>query len=379
MYIVKNTIQTGNVKWSDYEIKKEFLTQKDIEETKKFVKEYQEQYANLPYLNPKNDEDFVKSVNYFLSVDCNLESLGTYAKGKNNYLSKNGINEISFAAIVYISKIQEKLAELENLINKSEQSFVKKENVKQIIKEIETWNDRYNELKEKLAKITPKTTDSQDTIKDIAEIDFSKQNAIIFLRPTPSSKTLYETGLMKNGNSKNHEISEEGKKYLKKILKNLSNNTIELKTGYHNFTAKLRRKLPSGNAIDLTIGEKNVERASEPDSEARVIMIRLNVRQENKKKIGIGNNHGVILVISPFEVNFSNEKNSYAQMISIIDENKEAIEEIMDAFQNPNTPKEVLQQYIADSFGLLNELISDQPNTPLIDNENMQVSRGGRK
>lgn len=243
--------------------------------------------------------------------------------------------------------------------------------------QLEYWINKYSEY-----SITKEMKEPyhQYTIEEIQNIDFGYKNAIIFLEGE-NGMTLYEEGMLNNGLNKNNTFQKESQKDLASIIKNCVNGGKEVLHSYSRFrrtiketTASAHGLMPSKRLNPFKVAGHNLERLSEATSAARVTIINLSQMPEiNKKKIGILPNNTVILVIGAHEVGKSSNETYYSAMRREAFENEEKIKTIIDAFENPQTPKETLLKYIANSYGLLEKILGGEPPQP------QQPKRGGKQ
>ena len=346
-----------------------YLSNDELEDMKKFFQENQKKYSQITYIELDNTQaQLIELEEKFIEFEGSKDKLLNYDAHTNKIIPTNAQYN-QFALNTFKKIIKTKLAQLDTILKNTDNQLVKRKEVEQLREEIAKWTSKY-EYAVQLMEV--EITYRNHTVEEMEKIDFSNKNAIVFLRGE-SGKTIYEEGLITNGAETNFILPSTAKA-LKKILKNAINNTILLKTNYSSFSHIIKDKTTSGKEFYVEIQKKNLIRLSEPGSPARIAIIKLKLPQENKMKLGITPNNGVILVLGTFEVNYSKEGVAYSKMTNQARYYEEQIKKIMEIFENPDTPREVLLQYLADSYGLLESLIEEPPQ-PVPGGELKKVGR----
>ena len=358
-----------------------YLNEEELNEINELIKETHENYPTLSYVT-YTDERMFDLETIFINVNGNKEALLEHDKYCDNLLQTAEECE-KFIENTYIKLIKTKLEELSNLLHSNESNgLIKKERIVKLKEELELWSAEYLKYI-KMQEI--KTPYKIYTPEEIEKMDFSNRNAIVFLRGE-SGKTLYEEGLLVNGLNKNGVFQVKSGKEIKEIIKKAIYAGKDLiDPNYRKFRDEVEKNSSSKYVKasqrndHVVISEHILYRLSEPASNARVTVIKMDqLPNINREKIGISTDNTVVLVVGSHEVRFSSQKDrDYTKMRAEAEVYENKIKEIISLFENPNTPKEVLLKYIADSYGLLAHLI-DKPEQPqhTLEDEN---KRGGKK
>ena len=333
------------------------MSNDELKDIREFFQENQEKYSKITYIELDDKQaQLIDLEEKFVEYEGSKEKLLNYDKHTNKLLTTNEQYN-QFALNTFKKIIKTKLNQLDNFLKNADNQLVKRKEIEQLKEEIAKWTAKY-EYAVQLMNV--EITYRNYTVE---EVDFSNKNAIIFLRGE-SGKTLYEEGLITNGDNQAGIISPLTCNNLKLMMQLLVNNTIELKSNsYGRMVDDVERKRPNGSWEKVIINGKKLKRASINSSQARIGLIRLNVAQENKLKLGIPSNQGIILVLGTFEIKMSNHEAAYNDISTQARHYEEQIQKIMAIFENPNTPREVLLQYLADSYGLVEKLI-EEPSQP---------------
>mgnify|MGYP003303146914 CR=1 FL=1 len=347
-----------------------YLSNDELEDTKKFFQENQEKYSQITYIELDNTQaQLIELEEKFIEFEGSKDKLLNYDAHTNKIIPTNAQYN-QFALNTFMKIIKTKLAQLDTILKNTDNQLVKRKEVEQLREEIAKWTSKY-EYAVQLMEV--EITYRNYTVDEMEKIDFSNKNAIVFLRGE-SGKTLYEEGLITNGFSQSNIISRETSESLVDIMKHMVNNTINLKTNYDRFIDDVKATKTNGEKAVVKIGDKILERASINHENARLALIRLTISTANKIKLGISPSNGVILVLGAFEVKLSKYLDVYSDISKQARHYEEQIKKIMEIFENPDTPREVLLQYLADSYGLLESLIEETPQ-PVPGGE---LKKGGR-
>ena len=358
--------------------KKCFLSKQELSEIKELIHNISEKYTTMTYTN-YDEEKILNLERVFIEYKGEKEKVINYDRYADNYFVTDDIyNE--FAENILKKLIKTKLEELVNLLENNQLSgLVKRSGIENSKNEIEMWVSKLEEfIEQKEFKIPYKNY----TVEEIDGLNFGNNNAIIFLKGE-LGKTLYEDGMFTNGQKQNGHMEIKSMKDLQKIIRNIYFNDKNLRTKYRKFKNDVQNnesiqssKKPSERKIPVEIADKILERLSEPDSKARISIIKIDtIPLENREKLGISSNNCVVLVLGSYEVNFNKESDTYGDMAKQAQFYEARIKKIISALENPNTPKEILLQYIADSYGLLEYIICNQNQINI--NQN-QYGIGGR-
>ena len=325
------------------------------------------------------DERIIDLEEKFIELNYMKERILNYDSHNNKLLQTNE-QYIQFIKNTYKKIIRKKIEDLkELLVICNNNGLIVRNKLISLKNEIDTIIQKYEH---ELLVTEIEQPYKEYTTEEVENLTFNNKNAIIFLNGEKDKK-LYEEGLLKNGENKNKIINESSRADLKLIMYLLVNNTIQLSnSSYGRFIDNIQYKRKNGSWDDVRINDKSLKRASLNHKQARISLIRLKVAEENKRKLGISSNQGVILILGAYEINFGNEEETYNQMFAEARYFEEKISKIMQIFENPNTPKETLLKYIADSYGLLQHLIegtSTQDLNQTIETEQTDKNkRGGR-
>lgn len=353
--------------------KRTFLSKEELFEIKQLIENIGKNYTDITYID-YIDEKILNLESKFLEYNCEKEKLINYDKYNDNcFMTDEQYND--FVENTFKKFIKIKLNELVNLLENSEISgLVKRSGIDKLKMELEMLINNYDEFII-LKQIKPSY--KIYTLEEVEGLSFGNNNVIFFLRGE-SGNTLYEDGMFKNGQMQNGHMEIGYMKDLPKIIRNIYYNDKNLRTRYRHFKNDVQdnestksSKKPSDRGIPVEIAGRILERVSEPASKARVSIIKIDtIPMENRKKLGISQNNCVVLVLGSYEVNFNRESDTYGEMAKEARLYESYIRKIISALENPNTPKETLLQYIADSYGLLEYIICGSSQVSVNENQN---------
>lgn len=363
-------IETLIEKYNQY-----YLSKEEFKEIKDMILDIQTNYPNLSYIT-YTDEEMLYLEEKFIELEGNKKSLINADKHNGNILGEDcdSFIENTFKKIIK-TKLEELQKELENATPK-----MKKGRIPKLMNELEFWIKKYNEYNANKEVTLPY---KQYTIEEIQNIDFEGRNMVVFLNGE-NGMTLYEEGILRNGSGKNGKFQDLNLKVLQSIMKNCVNGGKEIISSYHRFKDYVYQPtatnslstIHSKKGVPVKINDHYLYRLSEAATPVRVTVINLKVPDNNKNKIGIPLNNTVVLVISSYEVNVNNDSKDYANMRRETLRYEKEIKTIIDAFENPQTPKETLLGYIASSYGLLEKILGEQEPPQLQPEDGVKI--GGR-
>lgn len=351
-----------------------YLSQEEILELSELIRTIQENYPDLSYIQ-YTDERKRYLEERFEELDGDKERLIKAASYNNSQLEE-GYD--LFIENTFKKIIKTKLDEIISLLttNSKDIDQIKKDKIPNLRNQLEYWINKYSEY-----SITKEMKEPyhQYTIEEIQNIDFGNKNLIVFLNGK-NGKKLYEEGLLNNGLNKNGKIGPQNKKVLQSIMKNCVNGGIEILSSYSSFKDYVYKPTSTNSSSTIhskgdpvKISDHNLYRLSEASTPVRITIIALNLPDINKNKIGMSHTNTVVLVLSGYEVNRQNESKDYANMRREAEKYESEIKTIIDVFENPQTPKETLLKYIANSYGLLEKILGGESPQP------QQPKRGGKQ
>lgn len=353
-----------------------YMSQDEIQEVNELIRSAQESYPDLSYVE-YSDSRKIYLEERFEELDGNKERLINAATYNNSQLDEgyDFFIENTFKKI-----IKTKLEELIRLVNLNTDDLeqIKKGKIPNLRNQLEYWMKKYSEYT--ISKEI-KEPYRQYTIEDIQNIDFSNQNAIIFLNGE-NGITVYEEGFLKNGLNQNGTFQSESLDKARNVITKAVNATKEELTIDH---AKFASYVEDNNQGKGTSGTSKLKHANHLiinehflirlslGHEARVTAIDLNRMPEiNKKKIGISPEKTVLLIVGVHEVNHDRKSRSYGKMRNEARKYEDKISTIISVFENPWTPKETLLNHIASSYGLLVKITGKEPQ------QSKENKRGGK-
>lgn len=354
-----------------------YLSQEEILEVSELIRTIQENYPDLSYIQ-YTDERKRYLEERFEELDGDKERLIKAASYNNSQLEE-GYD--LFIENTFKKIIKTKLDEIISLLNPNSKDIdqIKKDKIPNLRNQLEYWINKYSEY-----SITKEMKEPyhQYTIEEIQNIDFGNKNAIIFLNGE-NGMTLYEEGLLKNGLNPNGTFQLQSKNKARDIIKKAVHASKgDLNIEHSKFTSYIENnnkgKKTAGTSKDkpanhAIISDHFLIRLSLGD-EARVSAIDLNrIPEINKQKIGITSEKTVLLVLGVHEVNHNKKSRHYGYMADEAAKYENKINTIVSVFENPQTPKETLLKYIANSYGLLEKILGGEPPRP------PQPKRGGKQ
>lgn len=353
-----------------------YLSREEIQEVNELIISIQENYADLSYVE-YSDPARIYLEERFVELDGNKERLINAARYNDTQLEEgyDAFIENTFKKI-----IKTKLDELMILVNNNTEDLelIKKGEIPNLKNQLEYWLNKYSEYSTTKEIKEPYR---QYTIEDIQNIDFSNQNAIIFLNGE-NGMTLYEEGILHNGLNQNGSVQTPAiSKAADVIKKAVTASREHLNPNHSKFASYIEKNRPSKNDAGTSkdkpnnhvmIADHYLIRLSSGDA-ARVSAIELNNTPDvNKEKIGIHREKNVLLIIGLREINHNQKSKEYGRMIDEAKEHENTIMEIVQAFENPNTSKEILLGYIARSYGILEKILNGKST------RHSQPRRGGK-
>lgn len=237
------------------------------------------------------------------------------------------------------------------------------ENLKKFIKE---YKSNYKIILEqiKAQELTKKMYMSnlppQPKINSIKQYESGK-NIIIFYRKNEESKFLVEEDLEHSTDINKNYI------YVEKILKTV--NDIEYwhwrEKRYYNFredinkTATIKKPYEfksnfSGKNLEFSRLKAPMQKKGE-DNNTRLSCLKIDLCEENRIKLNLPS-RTIILIIGQMNISNHNSDTEYGYFRTQIEENRENIQKIVELFENPNTPAEVMYKLLNDSSDLYNDL-----------------------
>ena len=200
----------------------------------------------------------------------------------------------------------------------------------------------------------------QPKINSIKQYESGK-NIIIFYRKNEESKFLVEEDLEHSTDINKNYI------YVEKILKTV--NDIEYwhwrEKRYYNFredinkTATIKKPYEfksnfSGKNLEFSRLKAPMQKKGE-DNNTRLSCLKIDLCEENRIKLNLPS-RTIILIIGQMNISNHNSDTEYGYFRTQIEENRENIQKIVEQFENPNTPAEVMYKLLNDSSDLYNDL-----------------------
>ena len=237
------------------------------------------------------------------------------------------------------------------------------ENLKKFIKEYKSnYKIILEQIKEQELTKNMQITDltPQPKINSIKQYESGK-NIIIFYRKNEESKFLVEEDLEHSTDINKNYI------YVEKILKTV--NDIEYwhwrEKRYYNFredinkTATIKKPYEfksnfSGKNLEFSRLKAPMQKKGE-DNNTRLSCLKIDLCEENRIKLNLPS-RTIILIIGQMNISNHNSDTEYGYFRTQIEENRENIQKIVEQFENPNTPAEVMYKLLNDSSDLYNDL-----------------------
>lgn len=327
-----------------------FLSEEEINDVKQLIEKIEENYPNLSYIL-YTDEKKIELEEKFKEYNGNIQKFINYANYNNIQLDE-GYD--SFIENTFKKIIKNTLEELKNAKEKGK--------ILKLKNQLEDWEEKYSKYSNDMESAI-----QQYTIEDIENMDLASQNVIIFLRDEEGT-AVYKSGLLNNGLNKNGKFLAKSVQKARDIINQVVfGDNIEFNPGHSKFVAYINEnnegRKDSGTSKDRTgnhviIADHYLIRLSRGE-EARISAIELNkIPEANKKKIGISPEKTIFLIVGVREINHDQKSKGYSKMAEEALQYKERIAHIVSKFENPETSKETLLSYIADSYGLLDQILN---------------------
>lgn len=230
--------------------------------------------------------------------------------------------------------------------------------VKKIVTEFDSRYDNLFqddfEIIDEFEEIEDENTEIINT--SVKQYEFGK-NIIVFFRENETCKFIIEDDLANVNNPK------ESLSYVEKILKTLNdyehwhfrekkfmNFAQDVKESAHSQKPYIIISNYSGERCEFSRLKAPLTKKGE-NNRTRVSCIKINMCQENMKKLKLSTNN-VMLVINAIKIRNQNSKNEYSYFRGYYEKNTKEIQRIIELFENPNTPVEELYKLLNDSNDL---------------------------